>query len=744
MKKKIESTDYLRLLEKWVKNSLEEIYTPSDRRDLACYGTGYNSWGVQTNQKALAAWAILATSSDLDEGNACMKHGEILDYALRMLRFSLESHIEGSYQCTDGQKWGHTWISGLGTERVMHAIEALENHMTDNDKQLLKKVLLSECDWLMKHHPVVGDPDGRSGKNVPESNLWNGALLHRTTMMYPDAPRADEYKEKGTKFLVNSISIASDKNCTDIIDGKAIAEWHVGANFFDSFALHHHAYLNVGYMVICLSNIAMLHFSYRKKGLAAPEALYHHAYDLWKLIKMCTFPDGRLCRIGGDTRARYCYCQDYALPMWLFMIDKYGETDCLDFEKGWLELVKKEVEANADGSFLSERGETLKGVSPLYYTRLESDRAVTLSMGAHWRNIFEEFSNSKISEEQSSPQGEWNDDFHCACLSRSENRIASWVWESAEKPQGLCIPANRSDMAEWRTNLFARISGAGSMDLNDIISHSKAVFDGGFVTNGSAEIKTCQLIAEGPADEIVATQQIVYAALPDDTSVVCLQYVETLHRVYLDSIKGLFLNIPNDIFNGKIRSYVTAEGALELKGCPGKEEILELNSNWLNVDDCLSVATVYGGNITIFRPKKRQICIRSKERGGGFLYVDEICCPHVKGLKAYEGGEVIVDTGFIIQAGVSAEATGKFVSNNNLNIMKGILPEKVRAVSVIGTDGTEYILVANFGKEDAAIYLDTNEKEKAVELSSGKEIKVLKNQLELTCAPGSQMLVKLI
>ncbi len=741
MMEQIDHTDYLRLLEKWAKHSLKDIHVPSDRKDLACYGTGYNSWGVQTNQKALAAWAVLATSPDLDEGNAGMERGEILDYALRMLRFSLESHIEGSYHCTDGDKWGQTWISGLGSERVMHAVEALGNHMTDSDNDLLKKVLLSECDWLMDHYPIVA---GVVENNKPESNLWNGAILHRTAMMYPDAARADEYKEKGTKFLVNSISIPSDKELSEIIDGKTVAEWHVGANFFESYGLNHHRYMNVGYMVICLSNTAMLHFSYKKRGLEAPQALYHHVEDLWKLVKKCVFPDGRLCRIGGDTRARYCYCQDYAIPMWLLMLDKYGESDCLDLEKGWLELVKKEADLNGDGSFLSERGETLRAVSPLYYTRLEADRAATLSMGAYWRSIYKEFADIKINEKQSSPLGDWRDDYHGACMHRSENRIASWVWEAAEKPQGLCVPPSRSDMAEWRTNLFAKISGTGLNNSNELISHSESVFDGGFVTCGSANVKSWQQIGEGQPDDILGTQQIVYAALPDDTSVICLQYMETLHRVYIDSIKGLYLNMPNDIFNDKTRSYFSAEGARELKGCSGKEEILELDSNWLNVDNCLSVATVYGGNISIFRPGKRQVSIRQKERAGGFLYADEICCPCVKGLKDYEGGEVIVDTGFVIQSGVTSEQTEKFVSNGNLKTLKGELPVKTRAVSVVGADGAEYILVANFGKEDAIITLEISGKEKAVELATGKEIKISGKRLALTCKPGEQMLAKLI
>ncbi len=86
--------------------------------------------------------------------------------------------------------------------------------------------------------------------------------------------------------------------------------------------------------MICLSNIAMLHFTYKKAGLKPPDFIYRHIEKLWRLVKSCTFPDGRLCRIGGDTRIRYCYCQDYAIPVWLLIKDLFGDRDCEEFEKG--------------------------------------------------------------------------------------------------------------------------------------------------------------------------------------------------------------------------------------------------------------------------------------------------------------------------------------------------------------------------------------------------------------------------
>jgi hypothetical protein len=143
-------------------------------------------------------------------------------------------------------------------------------------------------------------------------------------------------------------------------------------------------------MVITLSNAAMLHFHYRSRGLKAPKILYHNWDRLWKLVKSCIYDDGRLLRIGGDTRVRYCYCQDYLLQTLNMAADCLGE-DTDSWERGWIDTLKKEMAANGDGTFLSGRAEIFVEKSPLYYTRLESDRACCISFSAWYRHMFHDF-----------------------------------------------------------------------------------------------------------------------------------------------------------------------------------------------------------------------------------------------------------------------------------------------------------------------------------------------------------------
>ena len=743
----ITGTDYLRILAPWAAASAAYDYTPPDRPDLTCYGTGFTSWGVQTNQKALAALAVLAADPAYDERLGGMPRETVLDRARRMLRFSLESHIEGSTHCTDGPPWGHTWISALGIERMMHGVEAIEPTLTDDDRALLKKVLASECDWLLDEYPVRGGP---VEDNVPESNLWNGALLHRTAAMYPALPRAAAYREKGSRFLINAISVPSDATSEALVDGRPVREWFAGNNFFTSYALNHHGYLNVGYMVICLSNLAMLHFMYRARAQDAPEALTHHARDLWALVKPLILPDGRLLRIGGDSRVRYCYCQDYAIPMWLWAIDALGDTECVPLESHWLDQVRHETDHNADGSFLSDRCTMLRDASPLYYTRLESDRAVTLSMGAYWRRILPLPSHTNIPP--APVTFSWHDDYHGAAFHRTPKRVASWVWHAAEPPQGLCLPLDASDMAEWRENLAGGIRGDGRTTRQQPLWHTEQLFEAGFVTCGVTALHSEMFVAEGQeAVGPVATQRIVFAALPDETTALLMQSAQTTdRRVYLKVVKGIGLHVPNDLFNDNRRRYHTPAGPRDITGVGSDEEILDLGGRWVNIDDRLGVVGVYGvETLTLHRPGRRQIGLRQTPwplqdslKPDGMLYADHLCAPCSLGLRSVEPNTILYDNGVLLQAGLTHDQTADYVNRGRSLMIETDAPS-VRAMLAEGLDGATYLLVANWGDAAAKTAIRLPNRHRAREVATGKRIASVNDRFPLSLAPATAQLYRI-
>lgn len=677
------AANYLRLLEKWVNHAVNDIYFCPDRPDLAYYGDGTNGWGCQTNQKALAAFAVLATADDFNESNAGVSREKLLELTLSMLRYSLESHKVGSYHTTDSDtfRWGHTWISSLGVERMMHGVMQIWDKLSEADHALLRAMLISESNYLMDKFNV---PASLVENNRPESNMWEGSILYRTAMLYPDAPRAEEYINKAIRFFANSMSREYDETNPEILDEKPMSELFVGANFFDSMALCHHGYLNVGYMVITLSNLAMLHFTLKRLNKPAPQSLYHNFERLWQLIRACLFDDGRLNRIGGDTRVRYCYCQDYLIPVLMLAADcgLYDPDEIRKLEEGWLALVEKEVINNGDNSFLSDRCSLLVEKSPLYFTRLESDRAVGLSYGALWHNLWEMNGTASLPLTPDPrflvPITQWHDEYHGANYVRSANRMVSFVWRSGELPQGMIVPPEDSSMAEWRYNMSSMISGDGFSDSRVLLFFQSHTYDNSFSTCGSYMAHTNDLIAEQLNEEDTAQVHIAFAALPDDATAVTLQYAAPPKRIHLSSVKGLFLNIPNDIFNDKKRLYQQ-----------------DPDGKWLTVDNRLCITSLYGDTIKIHDTGCRQVVIKTHcpYPDRGMLHTDEIVTKLQLKPQWYAKGETIFDFGTAVVCMPDADY---HVTAEQL-ILDG---ELLRAVKILGADNNYYIVAANFSDAD--------------------------------------------
>ncbi len=687
----------LSMLDRWFAAAERHRYTVPDRPELACYGTGYNSWGVQTNQKFLAAAAVLGNAAHPRAGRA----------AHAALRFSLASHRCGNAACTDGTQWGHTWISALGVERMMHGVAALEPQLTVEDNAALRRMLTSEADWICHHHQrgrhigIFADRWNASGKNAPESNIWNGCLLQRTALRYPDAPKAQEWRRAAEEFLANGVSVPADLEDSRVVAGRPVKEWVHGANFFPHYALDHHGYTNVGYMVICVSNVAMLHFALEKAGEPAPAFLHHHQADLWRVLSRFLFPDGRLCRFGGDSRLRYTYCQDYVLPALLYAAHYLHDTDALGLAAHYVAIAADEQDANADGSFFGTRLAKLAAETPYYYTRLESDRAAVLSMVVAWLGPAE----PAAVEPASSPPGAarsdlgthfaWEEPEHGDAFHRCETRIASFAWRAYGLTQGLCLPPGRSDLAEWERNL------AGAVDVADVpcpgngqeppsrrLEWSRqAGFEGGFLTWGVVTEGASVSFAEGWRGTDSARHFIAFAALPDGHTVLCIQHCRAGdRRVFLRRVHGMHLNVPNDLWNGFERVVDATDGRTRLLAPAAYDDRSPVGGNWLVVDGVLGAIGIYGADgFTIDRSPRR--------RGGPIpsLFVDEIAWGMSEGVFA-DSGETILDCGWAVAANCDADVTAVAAATAS----RVACPDRLRAVRIT-TGAGEFLLAANIG-----------------------------------------------
>jgi hypothetical protein len=692
------------LLDKWLPAAEAYWYLSDDDPQLGCYGPGYIHWGVQSN------WNYLAAAATLSAQPNSAQSGLWRSRALASLRFALGTHLTGGRLTNDGRNWGHGWISMLGIERAMHGVAQLEPFFEPEDHTALRRVLTSEADWLLNEFHYKGytgipaDPWNSSGRNAPESNIWSGCLLWRSAQRYPDHPNAAAWEERARIFLQNGISVAADASDQAILDGQPVRQRHAGSNYFPHYALDHHGYLNIGYMAICVSNAAILHFDLQNAGQGRTSVLDHHQADLWAVLRRMIFPDGRLARIGGDSRVRYSYCQEYLLPALLYAASHLNDPHALTLLDGQLGLYEQEAAFNQDGFFYSQRLAHLRTANPHYYSRLESDRACVLAMLLNYAPLVTAPTHPQFdpSAYEHSVSGEWCEPEHGAVLSRSPTRLASYAWRAHGLTQAMCQPPDRSDLAEWSLNLAPVVRFLGDPGLHNgahrrLLHQSTQTIPGGFITCGSVMEGVAIRIDEGAETTDQAVSHLAFAALPDGRTCLGLQLViASPGRVgYLVELKGLHLNLPNDLFNGFQRRLQSASGEYLLNSPDQQPGLLSLDSVWVSIDEILGLRALYGGDsLSIQRPSGRN--------AGKYdsLYVDEICLTCQSGARRVAPNTHLLDLGFAVLSGSNAHEVQNLAGGSIL------LPGMARGAWVTGADGLRYSLVANFGQDPVTLSVD--------------------------------------
>jgi len=642
-------------LTQWLRSAEQDWHTRNDPDGLeqGWYGTGYTAWGMQTTLQYLSATGAVAVHSP-DEATRRWATRR----ALAALRYVVATHSCGFAAAEDGRRWGRSWISVLGLERAGWVLDELGPQLEPRYRAGLTDLLIDEADWQADHHERGGVPGIRGGRwekdglNRPESNLWCGAHLWRTAQRYPDHPHATKWQEVAVHFLLNAVSVPSDADSTAVVDGVSVAQAHRGANFFESYALDHHGYLNVGYMVICASNAALALLDLRAQGRPVPEALLWHQRDLWQRIRRLIGPDGRLLRIGGDARVRYAYCQEYLLPALLLAERELGDAGAGELADRYLHLVGHERAETSDGLLYGRRLQPLGSHQPYYRARLETDRACALGFWWHHTVIGgaaghrsagaaaatsrpEVVLTSTAAARRDEETDAWSDREHGFAYVRGTRRTASVSWRAATRTQLLAFPTERPDMAEWAHNLcpVLRFEGDGRASSTTESPHPQRrvagytldTFAGGFVSAARVEEGVALSVAEGwRGTGPVADTWIVVAALPDDATVVGLHVSRARDlRPPLLSAHGLNLLIPNDVHNDHRRS------------------IVPLAENALCVDDVLDVVADAPLGVT-----SHPVTDRSGLRS---IAVEQICAGARRGRYWVGAGEPILTSAWVVR-----------------------------------------------------------------------------------------------
>ena len=152
----------------------ESIYHASSSvPDAGYFGTGASDeHGVRTNADYALMYAFLYSRfSDLTFSG--IPRLTIRDKAIASFKYAFKTHVTGTFNCTDGVKWGNKWQSSLWTQALGMSAWLIWNDLAEATKNGITAMIVSEADYINARNPRIQEWDNTAA----EENGWDSNIV---------------------------------------------------------------------------------------------------------------------------------------------------------------------------------------------------------------------------------------------------------------------------------------------------------------------------------------------------------------------------------------------------------------------------------------------------------------------------------------------------------------------------------------------------------------------------------------
>lgn len=195
--------------------------------------------------------------------------------------------------------WGHGWQTDLWAQLTALAAWLVWDDLSAWTRADVTAMAVDEADFqLTQPAEYWRDPDGdflpgRDGDSAAEEMAWDVAILELVRSMFPDAPRAAEYRRHAVQWAVAAYATPSDLLDLRPVNGVAPALRLIGTNALDDGTVINHGRVEPDYM----GNIQHLWWAADFAVLArttTPEAIWHNAKKVYGAFSTVVFTAGAL------------------------------------------------------------------------------------------------------------------------------------------------------------------------------------------------------------------------------------------------------------------------------------------------------------------------------------------------------------------------------------------------------------------------------------------------------------------
>lgn len=687
---------------KYMVNDFQECQAPNSKNELCGCFKGENTManderGVRPNADLSMICAFLVKYGK--PAGVTLPNGvtweKIEDMAMKSLVFAYSTHKANKLKvCSGNNYWGsvsngdHTWESSLWAMSVAYSAFFQWNKLSEAQKGYIYAMMKAECNYELER----GIPTGYAGDTKAEENGWEVDILAATLGLFPNDALAPRWFERMREFAINSYSHPSDATNTTVIDpeydNKTIADLYKGQNLYDDYSLQNHNLFHTSYQNVVMQELgeAALALKMFQLGTIGEEkwksnALMHHNQEVQdSILNWLALADGELAMPNGNDWSLFLYDQ---ITSYTTQACFLKDAHALLLENLAYKYIKARQKTTTDGSWLlrADVGARRMGVEAhrVMMTYLMHNELSTADLTpTDWNDFRNEFSEAKMLPCQNIVRAYTPQKFSCFSWSNGLKSYTGYFTSDKADKNKIIVPYranNTGNITGWY-----EVSGKGT-NAEPVVSGIYQLKGNGYVMNG--ELNT--------NDRSLNNRFAIYST--PGNAYIYLDYVTANSACTITAEKGGMLAISTDeLMKTKRTLYYNKDGEVTHKQLDGTQ-FTTLNSDWVNIDNELSVINLGGGKKVAFG-----------DRGANnSIFTSKLYPMYNNTSRSVKAGEV-VDCRALVYYQETAEKTAETHNTKAASQISG-LPTGWNGANV-KDEVCNYFIVSNFKGDSKAVLKD--------------------------------------
>jgi len=651
-------------------------YSESIYKSGGYFGNGQSTeHGARTNADYALIYSFIYKYCNNQSLPAGITIGTIKEHALAAIRYSYNTHKTGTIHCTDSHNWGLVWESSLWSTATAYASWLMQDYLTESDKKAIKTLIVAEANYNLSRTI----PTGVNSDTKAEENGWDTNILSVAASMYPEEKNAEAWTFKCKQFAMNAYSVVADSYRKDIIkdlvDGKTISEWYIGANLFPDYALENHDFFHTSYLNIPIQEMSESLMAYKviqdqlNPVFPIPDALRHNVPEVWNtMLKELILADGEMAMPNGNDWSMYIYDQ---LATYSALACIYRDPDALMLESITLQYARKRQSTTPDGAFLlkpdvAERRMAVIGHRLVFAYLYHLFFTTTGIIATRWDDFNQKHELTKLLP------------YSNIIRSNNRNRFVTFSWfqsvdgKSYKSYMGMVSPnsVNFSNILfPYKTantgNFTGYIDISGHKRNASFISNTYSMYPKSFSTTGKLSVTDGNM-----------TQYLTFYSTPGNSIIYQEDMIAEVPGTILKD-GGLLLGITTDTLTTNSRTLYSQAGSFRSNG----DSVSLISGNWVNVDNKLGMV-VKGGNGIAFG--ERELCTS--------INVSKLYGSYSTALKTFTSGDVVFSRSAIVYPKADAKTTQILSTKVKYPTMEN----GWKATAAEDPDGRRYVVLSNF------------------------------------------------